>query len=47
MDVKTYVSKVASTDEEKLKLINLGYEYTGISTKEGHPILRRKVIGFD
>jgi len=41
MDVTTYVSKAATSDEEKLRLINLGYEYTGVSTQEGHPILRR------
>ncbi len=47
MDVKTYVFKVAASDEEKLSLINLGYEYTGICTGEGYPIMRRKVTGFD
>jgi hypothetical protein len=47
MDVKSYVSKVATSDQEKMDLINLGYENTGITTSDGHPILRRKVIGFD
>jgi len=47
LDVKSYVSKVATSDQEKMDLLNLGYENTGITTSEGQPILRRKVIGFD
>jgi len=42
-NVETYTSKVAALDDEKLKLLNLGYEYTGMNTKEGLPIMRKKV----
>jgi integrase len=43
-NVETYTSKVAVSDDEKLKLVNLGYEYTGMNTKEGLPIMRKKVV---
>jgi integrase len=42
-DVETYISKVAWTDEEKIKLLNLGFEYAGLNTTDGHPIMRKKV----
>ncbi|HML02094.1 MAG TPA: hypothetical protein VK487_01840 [Candidatus Bathyarchaeia archaeon] len=43
-NVETYTSKVAVSDDEKLKLVNLGYEYSGLNTKEGLPIMRKKVV---
>ncbi len=45
--METFVSKVAGSDEEKIKLFNLGYEYTGLNTNEGMPIMKKKVVGFD
>jgi site-specific recombinase XerD len=46
-EVETYVSKVADSDEDRLKLLNLGYEYSGLDTNEGLPIMRKKVVGYD
>ena len=46
-EVETFTSKVATSDKEKMDLINLGYEYTGLNTADGQPIMRRKALGFD
>ncbi len=42
-----YVTKVANGDREKLRLINFGFEYTGLNTDDGHPIMRKKAVGID
>ena len=42
LDVETYTSKVAMSDDEKLKLLNLGYEYSGLNTNEGLSTMRKK-----
>lgn len=46
-EVETYVSKVAGSDEEKIKLLNPGFEYSGLNTNERLPIMRKKVVGLD